>query len=115
MRKAASQDPPVWLGSVRENHARRTAGSIPPAGTTSTVGRLPAEFGAGPNTAESELIPGWYSTTGSVTYPSTVKHVFNEDYIPPSWQASGALPGGTIDFDVTVCGGQMADSNELRW
>jgi len=44
---------------------------------------------AGPTGAESDLIPGWYSTTGSVSCPSTVHHVLNEDYIPPSWQASG--------------------------
>jgi hypothetical protein len=44
---------------------------------------------AGPNMAESELIPGWYSTVGSVMCPSTTHHVLNEDYVPPSWQASG--------------------------
>lgn len=113
---------------------------------------------AGPTTAESELIPGWYSTTGTVTCPSSTTHVLNEDYVPPSWLASGdpiaisyykdvnarscrtchvamiegynfdhyanivnggsgtdALPGGTFDFAVTVCGGPTVDADVLRW
>ena len=44
---------------------------------------------AGPTVAESELVPGWYSTTGSVSCPSTTAHVLNEDFVPPSWLASG--------------------------
>jgi len=41
---------------------------------------------------------------------------FNFDhYAVVNQNSTDALPGGTIDFDVTVCGGQMADSNELRW
>jgi len=44
---------------------------------------------AGPTAAEQELIAGWYSTSGSVTCPSPTAHVLNEDYVPPSWVATG--------------------------
>jgi hypothetical protein len=40
---------------------------------------------AGPREAETELIAGWYSTSGSVQCPSGASHVLNEDYVPPSW------------------------------
>lgn len=109
----------------------------------------------GPTPVENELIAGWYSTNGSVTCPSTIQHVLNEDYIPPSWSASllpsavtyykevnarscrtchvamiegfnfehygnavngtNEVPSGVLDFDITACGGQAADTDPLRW
>jgi hypothetical protein len=57
---------------------------------------------AGPNPAENELIAGWYSTTGSVTCPPSVKHILNEDYVPPTWTASGLASAITYYKDVNA-------------
>jgi hypothetical protein len=55
---------------------------------------------AGPTVAENELVAGWYSANQGSTCPSTVLHVLNEDYVPPSWTASN-LPSA-ITFYKTV-------------
>jgi hypothetical protein len=57
---------------------------------------------AGPTGAEQDLIagnPGWYTPSAASTCPSSVKHVLNENFVPPSWASQDAT---SVSFYQTV-------------